>query len=161
MTSLAPLFSSPALDVLAFWQNANMPDRALVFTRALTRQPGGVSVESYTFARADPCRLSMPIATESNTDGTLKVSRSWTLIRPASTPALNGTEHVVIVHANGGATAVRVLAERGHRSYQTINKADVTADGVTAYPVGTTRGRAGPVSLGWRSIMSVATAGAP
>jgi hypothetical protein len=149
------MFTPAIVDQLTAWQRSNMPDRALIYARTLTREPGGVMRESYTYVRTDACRLSMPLATEGNQDGTLTPGYTWTLARPADAVPLDGTERVVIMHANGGSTLVRVLAEKGHRTYQTVKKSDVTMSGVEPFTVATTS-RRGPVPLGWRAVITLA-----
>lgn len=157
----ATLFTASAVANLAAWQRANMPDRALVFRRVLTRQPGGVMLEAWTYARTEPCRLSLSRATERNTGGTLGESRTWILARPQDAAPLDGTETVVVFGGKGtgveGApfsVALRVVAVAGPRTFRTVQKADVSTDGAPALLVGTTRA-AGPVSLAWSTAITV------
>lgn len=147
-TTGGALFTAAALDTLAYWQRANMPDRAFVFTRVTTRAAGAVLLDTYVFARVDACRLSLSLATERNDNGTWSTSNRWTLARAREAEPLAGTERVLVLHATGGATLVRVAAEAGRRTFQTLRKADVTTDGVEPLAVATAP-RA-PLRLGWR-----------
>jgi hypothetical protein len=151
---MGTLFTPAVLASAAYWQTANMPDRALVFVRVLARELGGVVRASYTFVRADACRLSGPTTAEGNQDGALSTVRTWTLVRPIGAPPLVGTERVMVVHRAGSMTLVRVVGERGARSLATIRKADVSDGGVTPFTVATTRAR-GPVRLAWSSTIDI------
>jgi hypothetical protein len=154
---MSTLFTPDVVASLAHWQRTNMPDRALVFVRSLTRAPGGVSVESYTYAWTDACRLSQSRATEGNQDGSLTTGRVWQLVRPSDARPLDGSERVLVQHAKGGATLVRLLAEAGTRTYQTVRKSDATSTGVARFTVATTRVRGGPVPLRWSTSIAITT----
>lgn len=146
-------FTSAAVAQLATWQAANMPDAAMIFTRTMARLAGAVLFEQWHYARTDPCRLGMSRGQERDTDGTKTESREWTLTRPVDRRGLDGTERVLI-RGNVGAVLVRVSAENPPRTFQTMQKATVTTDGVTPFDVGTTRTR-GPVRLAPALTISV------
>jgi hypothetical protein len=147
------LFTSPALAALAYWQGANMPDRALIFTRTAARLAGAVLFEHWHYARTDPCRLTLSRALERDTTGAKTESHTWTLARPVDRPGLDGTERVLVL-GNVGAVLVRVEGEAPPRTFQTVRKSTVTTDGVTPFVVGTTR-TSGPVRLRWGVSLSV------
>lgn len=149
----AVLVSAVAVDTLAYWQRVNMPDRAFVFRRTLARGAGAVMIESYVLAHVDPCRLTMSTATEGNDNGTLATTRRWTLARAVRAEPLDGTERVLVMHARGGSTLVRVMAEAGARTFHTVRKADVTANGAGALGVATSP--RSPFRLGWSVSLAV------
>lgn len=127
----------------------------MIFTREIARLAGAVILERYVYARTDPCRLSRSLGSERSTGGALTTSSRWTLARPADAVPLEGTERVVVWHASGGSTLVRVLAEAGVRTFQTVRKSDVTMDGVEpVFDVATTRAR-GPVPLAWSTSITL------
>lgn len=159
----ARLFTPDTVAQLAAWQVANMPDRAFVFRRSSVRQPGagGVPADVWTFVRVDACRLSLSRSTERNTEGTLEESRAWTLARPVDAPRLDGTERLLVRSYNNSYPALflRVSGADGARTFQTVQRATVTTDGVDQRMiVGTTAAR-GPARIAWRSWGSLTVGG--
>lgn len=156
MTAPTPggaLFTTGAVDALAYWQAQNMPDRAFVFTRELARLAGAVLHERYVFNRVDPCRLSLSRASERDNVGTRTESHSAVLARPVTALPFEGSERVVVL-GRVAPTFVRVVAEQRARTFQTVRKADVTEDGVERFVLATTRAR-GPVALRYAVTITI------
>lgn len=159
----AQLFTPATVAQLAAWQIANMPDRAFLFGRSSVRQPGagGVPVDVWTFVRVDACRLSLSRSTERNTEGTLGESRAWTLARPVDAPRLDGTERILVQSYNNSYPAlfVRVSGADGARTFQTVQRATVTTDGVDQRTIVGTTSTRGPARILWRSSGTLTVGG--
>lgn len=139
-------FLAAAVAQLAAWQRANMPDRAFVFVRQLSRAPGGVSLERYVFAWVDPCRISFSQSQErasSESGGAFSELRTWTLARPPESRRFDGTERVLVMPgptSHGRAAYwLRVVSEGGTRTFQTVRKAQVTTTAAGTMLVATAR----------------------
>jgi hypothetical protein len=131
----ATLFSDAALDALREQQTANMPDVCYVMTRTLARIPGGVAREVYALDRAEPCRLSLALASEIDRAGAPGERRTYTLARPYDAAPLDGTERIVCVLGDGVARTRRVVTVRpvGARQLQSFDTVQVS--GVTEFGV--------------------------
>lgn len=135
-------FTDAALALVRQTQSANMPDRVYVLTRTITRAPGGVATEVFTIDRVEPCRLSRAAAIETARATSTGERVTHVVARPYDATSLDGTERLVVLVGDGivrrrFSLTVRSIGARPLQSFDTVQLADVTSDGVAQVALAT------------------------